>query len=283
MAPARETDLSNETLVAYIDGELDVSERETVAAALSQDAGARARLERLKRGGRPFGEAFDILFRAAPEDKLQAIFADAMRKTQGPESEDGQHQDDKVVPLHPQTPSRSTPLWGMAAAAVALAIGFGGGLIASGFFKEQPQIVQTKPGWREVAARYVALFSKETLDGMPTSRRQRSVNLAKIETALDFDLSRRELESPNLSFRGTQLLQFEGKPLAQISYLHRGKTPVALCLIRSGKPAAAPANEVRHGLNIVHWVAGGYGFMLIGDVPDKELGDIAETFRKRFS
>lgn len=283
MAPAHETELSNETLVAYIDGELAVSERETVAAALSQDAGARARLERLKRGGRPFGEAFDALFKAAPEDKLQEMFADAMRETQSPENEAGQYENDNVASLHPRNPSGGTPLWQIAAAALVLAFGFGGGLIAGGFFKEQTQIVQAKPGWREAAARYVVLFSKETLDGMPTSARQRNVNLAKIETALDFDLSRRELESPQLSFRGTQLLQLEGKPLAQISYLHGGKTPVAFCIIRSGKPAAAPAKEVRHGLNVVHWVAGGYGFMLIGDVPDKELGDIAETFRKRFS
>jgi len=36
-------------------------------------------------------------------------------------------------------------------------------------------------------------------------------------------------------------------------------------------------------LNIVHWVEGGYGYMVIGDVPEDELNRIAERFRTQFS
>jgi anti-sigma factor RsiW len=38
-----------------------------------------------------------------------------------------------------------------------------------------------------------------------------------------------------------------------------------------------------HGLNIVHWVADGYGFMVIGDVPEADLDRIAQTFQAQFS
>jgi anti-sigma factor RsiW len=58
---------------------------------------------------------------------------------------------------------------------------------------------------------------------------------------------------------------------------------VALWIIRSANPPTPSAKEARHGLNIVHWVAGGYGFMVIGDLPETEIEQIAKTFQARFS
>ena len=78
-------------------------------------------------------------------------------------------------------------------------------------------------------------------------------------------------------------MQLNGKPLAQISYLYGDNAPVALCIIKTANAAQAPAEEKRHGLNIVHWVAGGYGFMVIGKVPESTLRQISDTFRARFS
>lgn len=293
--------LSDELLVAYLDGELSITKSADTADALAHDHNARARLTRLKRGDRPFAEAFDTLLDAAPGDELQAMFAELVAQTSGSrirrKAPGAKPSGETVIPFrhHPQPrpePVRRTPLWQMAAAAAVLAAVFTGGLFTGGMFNEpqtkqnalQPRQVAGKaPGWREAAARYVALFSKETLNGMPQDIVERRTNLALAERALGLPLSRDRLVDPRLDFRGTQLLNFNGKPLAQIAYLHGGEKPVALCIIATNKDPAQPENETRQGLNIVHWVKGGYGFMVIGDVPEDELNRIAARFRSQFS
>lgn len=284
--------LSDEKLVAYIDGELDASESAALSDALANDAGARERLETLKGGGRAFAEAFDVMLDAAPDDKLQAMFADLVAQTSGGQvngrDTDDASPDETVVPFRQPTKpqpqqARGTQIWKMAAAAAVLAAVFTGGLISGGILNEPQQIAENAPGWREAAARYVALFSKETLDGMPTDSAERRTNLAKVETALGLQLTESRIADPDLDFRGTQLLNFNGKPLVQIAYLH-GQKPVALCIIAAGTAErASPASETRQGLNIVHWVEGGYGYMVIGDVPEAELNRIAERFHTQFS
>jgi anti-sigma factor RsiW len=284
--------LSDEKLVAYIDGELDASESAALSDALANDAAARERLETLKGGGRAFAEAFDAMLNAAPDDKLQAMFAGLVAQTSGGQvngSASGEASSDETVvpfrqPTKPQPQqARHTPLWRMAAAAVLLAAVFAGGVISGGILNEPQQVAEQAPGWREAAARYVALFSKETLEGMPAYSAEKRVNLAKAENALGLELTESRVTAPDLDFRGTQLLNFNGKPLAQIAYLHDGQKPVALCIIKTADETAPPENESRHGLNVVHWVEGGYGYMVIGDVPEDELNRIAERFRTQFS
>jgi anti-sigma factor RsiW len=280
MAPADNIDLSNERLVAYIDGEVSASERDLMDRALQRDAKARERLNILSLGNRPFSEAFDLLLQAAPEDRLQAMFADIVGRGASPVPGS---EDNTVVPLRSRRPARSGfALWQMAAAAAILALVFAGGMFAGGLFEDRQQVAE-KVGWREAAARYVSLFSKETLEGMPTDPQQRQANLKQIETSLGLSLSGERIASASLSFEGSQLLQIEGKPLAQIAYLRDGRTPVALCITRTAMPTAGPATEQRYGLNVVHWVANGYGFMVLGKVPESDLAKIAADFRSRFS
>jgi anti-sigma factor RsiW len=286
MAPADNIDLSNERLVAYIDGEVSASEREAMDRALQNDTKARERLNILSLGNRPFSEAFDLLLDAAPDDRLQAMLADIVGRGASPSSQSRpvlDSADKTVIPMRPRREAHSGfALWQMAAAAAILALVFAGGLFAGGLF-EAPQQVAEKVGWREAAARYVSLFSKETLEGMPADPQQRQANLKQIETSLGLSLSGERIASASLSFEGSQLLQIEGKPLAQIAYLRDGRTPVALCITRTAMPTVGPATEQRYGLNVVHWVANGYGFMVIGKVPESDLAKIAADFRGRFS
>jgi len=282
MSPAGHNEISDAQLVAYIDGELSAAEYEGMAKALSHSTEARERLERLKLGGRQFGEAFDLLLDVAPDDRLQAMFADMVGKQAGASGSAGGGEN--VVPFGRRNAPLSAPLWRYAAAAAILALVFTGGLLTGGFFDAAPTVVaDQKPGWREAAARYVALFSKDTLAGMPADGETRQLNLQRMAMALGLDLSGGKIDNPSLAFQGTQLLQLEGKPLAQISYLYGDNAPVALCIIKTANPATPPAEEKRHGLNVVHWVAGGYGFMLIGKVPEPALRQISDTFRARFS
>ncbi|MEO8667590.1 MAG: hypothetical protein ABI399_03680, partial [Bauldia sp.] len=64
---------SDETLVAYLDGELPAEERTRLEATLAANAAARTRLEHLSRGGGNFAAAFQGLFDRAPAERLAAM------------------------------------------------------------------------------------------------------------------------------------------------------------------------------------------------------------------
>lgn len=290
MGPGNEVDLSDARLVAYLDGELSASEQQMVSEALMHDGAARDRLGALKRGGQELNAAFDVLLRAAPERRLATMYADVIADPAAARAAlDAKRQsapgNDNVVPLRPKAKPSGPSFWQMAAAAAILIFVFGGGLYTGGYFEPRPQVAENQlPGWREAAARYVALFSKDTLSGMPTDPQQRQTNLALVETALGLQLTGDRIAQAELEFQGTQLLRFQDKPLAQISYLHNGTTPVALCIIKSANPAPKPPEvETRQGMNIVHWVTNGYGFMVIGGVPQDELSRIAQGFQAKLS
>lgn len=285
MGPGSEVDLSDEKLVAYIDGELDASEQQLVAEALMHNAPARDRLGLLKQGGRDFRMAFDTLLKAAPEERLNGIYADVLSGKVTSRAHDFAGGADNVVPLRGKGRSGGAGFWRMAAAAAILLFVFAGGMLTGGAFRQPGTDIAEapgKPGWREAAARYVALFSKDTLAGLPSDPGQRQANLHSVETALGLKLEGETIAMATLEFQGTQLLSLDGKPLAQIAYLH-GDTPVALCITRTQNQSAPAASEVRHGLNIVHWVANGYGYMVIGAVPGADLSRIAREFQARLS
>lgn len=279
ISPIDNNEVSDARLVAYLDNELPPTDRAAVARALEQNAELRQRLEFLDSGGRPFGNAFDLLLEAAPDNRLQAMFADLLNGEAAPAA------DEKVVPLRRSPSAGMRPIWQMAAAASVALTMFGTGIVTGVIFKPEPIVtVDATRSWMEAVAQYVSLFSEQTLAGMPADPSAREAGLRRVSTALGLDVSREKLAAlPALEFRGTQLLQLEGKPLAQIAFMSDTGKPVAICIIKTAKPAEAPAPDRRHGLNIVHWVANGYGFMVIGDVPQESLRRIYAETVARFS
>lgn len=278
-------EISDEQLVAYLDNELDDAERQTIAKGLTEHSELQERMERMERGGRPFTEAFDLLLEAAPDKELQAMFEGLLAKDAASKPAADStiaQEDDRVVPFKKREGPARTPLWQMAAAAAILVMVFAGGFVSGGGIFN-PQVQDDVVGWREAAARYVALFSEATVEGLASDPQIQQSNLQRVATALGLELSPEKLSEASLDFKGTQLLEMEGKPLAQIAYLHKGSIPVALCIIPADDPAHGILAEERHGMNVMHWMDGDYGFMVIGRVPEAELKAIAERFQAQLS
>lgn len=262
---------SDEELVAFLDGELPLENRRRVNGVLASSAEARRRLESLRNGDRPFREAFDLLAHEAPMDRLSAMLRRA---------DSDVRPDSKAAAPAPATDNRA----GMAAAAailLALAGGFAGGMLFRPTDASVPApqaAAEPAPrGWRQAVADYQSLFTTDSLT--PYQGGDSGLELASAKVGLP--LEKLAGDTGDLNFRRVQVLNFNGKPLAQFAYLSADGTPVSLCIIRSGNKSAPADFETRNQLGIVHWIANGFGYMVIGDMPRERLQDVAEQFRLR--
>ena len=281
----------DEDLVAYLDGELSLSDRQLIDQALSESAALRRRLELLRQGDRPFRAAFDTLLDQAPMDRLMAALPE-------PTLSASVVSTSKVPPPRPANDWQSIGVAAMLllTLGIGFAVGFGtssdrAGQREAALLAELDEMeadleeaeaaadaapVVTAKGWRQAVADYQMLFTTDSLT--PDQGGDAALALASERVGLPLDPATRA--ASGLQFRRAQLLAFNGKPLVQLAYLGDDGVPVAFCIIASNKPEADTQYEVRNGLGIVHWIIGGYGLMVIGDLPEDRLSRIASDLRK---
>lgn len=265
----RQEMIGDEALTAYLDGELATGEHARVEAALMRDPGLRARLSALEAGGRPFEAAFVPLLKTAPVDRLETRLEALLPATSGTAGR--RARDPRLA--HPRL-----------AIAAALLVAFLAGLVfergIDTLAPDEPEVAVTG-GWREAVASYLELYTSRSLALMDEDPQGLEDTLRGLSDTLGVPLSPASVGLDDASFRLAQLLEYEGKPLAQMIYLDRGDRPLAFCIIRNGRPDAAIATETRHGFNVVHWVRDGVGYMLIGRAPFESLEPRAEALASR--
>lgn len=279
--------VTEEDLVAYLDGMLEGEEAEYIEREVKMDRGLDARLELLRSGMRPFDEAYDLLLHEAPNKRLKQILKLA-KEPPPPPVEEPEPEAEPVsaqVEVVSQEPWRG---WRKLAAGLAFFAVFAAGLVTSRFVEipgVPPQVARAPAvkGWRAAVAEYQALFVKETLAQAGEDAQVQSANLRAALAHVGLNLSVPQVSVDPLEFKRAEVLNFKGKPLVQMAYLFNGDTPVSFCIIKSGKPAHGVKSEKRLGLNIVHWRSKDYGFMVIGDMPDKQLGEIARKLKQQLS
>ncbi len=267
MADPTDGHLSDDALLtAYLDGALTAGERAALEVRLAGEAALSARLEEIKRGGRDFAGAFDLLLAGAPHARLATILAEAAEKAR------------------PAPPPRS---WRPAAVAAAIAlfvIGAGAGYLvplAAGLVR--PVEVAETPNWRQAVAEYMGLMTPDTLAVIPDNPTALADELSAVGEKIAVNLAPDRLALPDSALKRASLYDFHGKPLAQIAYLSPGDGAFAFCIIANGKPDAPVASEQREGFNIVFWNRNGMGYMLIGKAPSETLNAFAGDLRAQVS
>ncbi|WP_223505973.1 anti-sigma factor family protein [Pseudomonas sp. GL-RE-29] len=248
--------LSDEQLVAYLDNQLDTEQRQRIDAAIAEDPMLGLRLQWLNRSSLPFKDAYKDLSRQAPVDRLQAML------------------DTLPSPARPQLSRRRF----LAVAA---------GLVVSGVLADRLflgwQASQEDSNWRGLVADYMVLYVPQTLDHLPNDETAQQSQLRTIDTLLGLNLKPAQLTLPRAEFKRAQILEYDGVPIAQITYLDPVHGPMALCVTLSDTGSRHFARERRHGMNIVHWADMQHAWMLIGHNPVTELEAMAKTLRGRLS
>jgi len=253
MTHSNAASLSDELLVAYLDDELDPEHRRYIDYLLPTESPLAARLDRLKRGELPFREAFDSMLDEAPAERLQAML-------------------DSLPPAvtHPKaTLSRR----GFLAAAASFMLA---GIAADRLFTRW-QNTDAHDGWRASVAEYMVLYTPGTLDHLSPDVNSHIAQLDAIGRQLGLPLTPAAITLPGAEFRRAQILDYEGVPIGQLTYLDARHGPLALCITPHTTGSATLASEKRKGLNVVYWSSPSHAFMLIGKNPFEDLRIMAAT------
>lgn len=256
---------SDEELTAFIDGELTAEEAARIQTMVNEDESTAERLEFLARASLPFEQAFAPLLSQAPREELEAMLA-AISARESPGSA-------------PAFATRRRFLGALAASLIAgiaidrAVIGMGARFSAKDENSE----------WRAVVAEYISLYTPETLAGPTPAREAQVAQLGPLDEKLGLSLSPEAVSLPAIDFKRALLLQYDGKPLAQIAYLDPETGPMALCIVMSDGGPKAPDLESRKGMNVIYWSNATHAFMLIGRIPADRMQELGEDVRRRLS
>ncbi len=276
---------SDDRLIAYLDGELEVADRRDVEAWLDSDPAARERLATLADSANLVRLAFnEIVHEPVPDRLIAAARGEAVAP---PPSA-------KVVPFERRPGARHSAArrgWWMrlpvAASICGLLLGGSvaylgvGKLAPGGLGGKQPAVEQAAADnlWLDNAAGYFKLFVSAGDGGLidvPATGDPREA-LQKISQSLPQEMRLPDLKPWGLSFRGARLVVAEGRPAAQLVYTTDNKAigPLTLIIGSSKEPDIAPTLAKRQDVNLLYWRHQGRAYALVGQTDIGYLWGIA--------
>jgi anti-sigma factor RsiW len=266
---------SDDLLVAYLEGELELVDRREVEAWLDSDSAARDQLAALAISAKLVRRAFDeVLHEPVPERLIAAARAEAGAAGAGPQ----------ILPFAPRTAAarfaRSRwPRLGLPIAASLLGLVVGGSGAYFGVTKltsgaaaialTQPAVEEVANNlWLDNAAGYFKLFASagnNMLVDIPATGDTREA-LQKISQSLPQQVRLPDLKPWGLNFHGARLIVVDGRPAAQLVYTTDNKAigPLALIVGSSNQPDIPPTFDHRQDVNLIHWRHQGRAYALVG-------------------
>ncbi|HKQ54817.1 MAG TPA: hypothetical protein VJT12_02895 [Methyloceanibacter sp.] len=257
------TELSDELLVAYVDGQLAHKQSSAIERVLAHDDVIARRVTALKKAHRRLEAAFDAVLAGEEEAAVS----------------------------HPIPPSPGLLIpWstlikaGLAAAGIVLAIG----LFIAGYGWPSPDRVASggadgsyvgsvPQDWREEVVRAQALLGRASLEIGLDSLGNQDFIAFRLGRAIGTAFTLPDLGQAGYRFARAQILRFGEEPLAQLLYLDASSTPLALYVKKGGADAAPEAK--RYGaLEGVAWTERGVAYLLAGE-RSKPLAELAEAIR----
>lgn len=266
------TQLSDELLIAYVDGQLDKPQAAAVGRLAREDGEIAARVARLQHTQTRLVENFRALLGSSPLDWSDIAV----------DTGDGGHEPHGLI-------SRNTF---MAGAAAIIGVGLITGLAFMDGSKttestkvtERLSMLEAVSGWQADVAKLHSFFSRDTLAAAAQGKPSRE--LVSMQLA-EFVRASKPLIAPDFSRHGltlvrAQVLNYHGSRFMQVSYLGKEEQPVALYVMAGGaeKPVQDGGYE---NVRTVAWEAGGASFVLAGHLPQDAMRALAVVAQNQMS
>jgi anti-sigma factor RsiW len=266
---------SDDRLIAYLDGELEVAERREVEVWLETDPAAREKLAALAESTNLLRLAFDEVMHEPLPDRLIAA---ARGETVSSEPR-AQILPFRRRPAADRAGGIARRRWiGLPVAASLFGLLLGGSvaylsvakLAPGGIGGKQPtvEIAAADNVWLDNAAGYFKLFASAgdgALIDVPATGDPHEA-LQKISQSLPQEVRLPDLKPWGLNFRGARLVVAEGRPAAQLVYTTENKAigPLTLIIGSSKEPDISPALARRQDVNLLYWRHQGRSYALVG-------------------
>jgi len=250
----------DEAIVAWLDGEMTPQEAAQFAQAMADDPELVTRVEQFQHSSFDFEQAFAPLLKQAPQERMAQRLAG--------------------IPAPTPVPVKGYSRRALIAASVSfLLVGSSIGFLArpSEEGKDESQNI------RDLEARYMSLYSAETLADAPGDTVMLQRGLERTRLDLGLQLQPQQLHLPGAELKMVRILRYERTAIAQIAWLHADYGPMALCISPASHDANPIAREQRHGMQLAWWMRDGYQFVLIGRNPPAQLAATAETLQSALS
>ena len=275
----------DDRLIAYLDGEVETTERREIEAWLDADPTARERLAALAESANLVRLAFDEVLREPVPERL--IVAARGEKT-------SREPSGKIVLFKARQgagqAAASRRWWtGLPVAASLFGLLAGGSVAYFSVIKFAPGDLVGKPPavqqadadnlWLDNAAGYFKLLASAGDGGLidvPATGDPREA-LQKISQSLPQQVRLPDLKPWGLNFRGARLVVAEGRPAAQLVYTTENKAigPLTLIIGSSKEHDIPPTLARRQDVNLLYWRHQGRAFVLVGHTDIGYLWGIA--------
>ena len=260
------SEISDEMLTAFLDGEADPATSKIVADLIETDPALAARLDALEIPLATIREAFDRAMEAAPSATLNELLESQPQEDVG---------DDRSPRLKNRSPWLTKGLQlAMAASVLAFAVG-----LTTGRLTLPPD---SSDDWRVAVAEYQALYAQETLESVDLAPAVAEETIRSVAAKVGAPILPETLASlDQLTFKRAQILRWEKAPLGQFAFLSSRGEPFALCITPVTGGDQPIEGEEMKGLATSSWVNEGIAYMVIGGRDLDFAVAVAEQVRAR--
>jgi len=259
---------SDETLITYLDGELDADSRSEVESWLEADAALRDRVAALAASAEALRAAFEpVLHEPVPERLLAAARGMPVASAEIVNFKTAQK-------AHAPRPLMQRPWarFAVAAGVAGMLIGGSLGYFATSGYDETTRTAAvanaTAANWLDNIAGYHKMLisaggNDQALVDVPPDPNDPN---RKVVQKLPSDFKLPNLKPWGLDFQGARYLVVGGQPATQLFYTTDNKKlgPLTVVIGATNQPDIAPTFDRRGDLNMLYWRHHGHAYALVG-------------------
>ncbi len=273
------SELSDELLVAYVDGQLARDQSTAVKGVVEFDDVSNKRVAGLRRANARLEEAFEAMLREHrdEEDEVEEQPAE-VEPDVAPAAIAGQSALAVFLSNH-----GALVLAGGAFAVLLLGVGAGYLINTGGTVQvTQPVAAPNKPqapAWQKEIALTQGMFGREALEVSLESQANPDLVRFQLASVIGPSLALPDLEPEGLRFMRGQILRSSGEPIAQISYLPEQGPPIALYAKADSNGQTDLGSLSQGDVRTRAWLHEGIAYVLAAALSEPEMDALAEKIK----